>query len=214
MVKHLGNKYDTNCGMLEVVKYINSRNVLVRFVNTGFMAVTKMASIRARSVKDPLHPSVFGVGFIGVGEFKVSANRKQTKAYQCWSGMLGRCYSDTEQKRNPTYIGCLVHPDWHNFQTFAKWYHDNHPSDGGKYELDKDILVEGNKIYSPNACMFVSHEENTIKAHARVYTFVSPTGCKVKIYNMAKFCRDNDLNHGCMCQVNSGNQSSHKGWTK
>ncbi len=126
--------------------------------------------------------------------------------------MLERCYSEKRQKIQPTYKDCTVHADWRNYQLFAKWYYENYPSDGEKYDIDKDILVEGNRVYSPEACMFVTRKENTVKALAKSYAFVSPDGIEVEIYNMAEFCRGNDLNHVAMCQVHLGKASQHKGW--
>ncbi len=165
-------------------------------------------------VKSLTFPSVYGVGFIGVGKHRGSIGGKQTKPYKTWKGMLERCYSKNYQNRQPTYIGCTVCLDWHNFQNFAKWYHENHPTDGGNYHLDKDIKIEGNKEYSPSACMFVSPEDNAIKARAKSYTFRSPNGDVVEVYNLNKFCRDNDLYQGSMSAVHSGKRKSHKGWAK
>ncbi len=215
MSKHVGGIFPTNkSGNLEITKYINANSVEVAFCDTGFETVARMTSIRNGSVKDFLRKSVFGVGFVGVGEHKVKLDGKISDSYRCWSGMLGRCYSVSESAGNPTYKDCTVHPDWHNFQTFAKWYHENYPNDGGRYQLDKDILVEGNKIYGPETCMFVSHKANVIKATAKSYTFISPEGDKVEIYNMADFCRSNGLDNSAMCHVHSGKHNSHKGWTK
>ncbi len=215
MEDYKGKVYPTNAnGNLEIIKYINCSNVEVRFVDTGFVTTARMDSIRDGCVKDRLCKSVFGIGFIGDGEFKVSVKRKQTKAYKSWFRMLERCYSKKKHKKYPTYKGCTVHPDWHNFQTFAKWYHDNYPSDGNKYDLDKDILIEGNKVYSASACSFVTHKENAIKARAKSYTFKSPKGVDITIYNMAEFCRDNDLCRKMMSAVFNGRAKSHKGWTK
>ncbi len=210
-----GKTYPTKAyGTLEIIKYINSYTVNVRFVETGYETVTRMTHIRNGSVRDPFHKSVIGVGFVGEGEFNANVNRKSTNAYRCWHSMLKRCYSELAHKTQPTYIGCTVCPEWHNFQNFAKWYYKNYPSDGNKYDLDKDIKIHNNKEYSPNACMFVSHEENTIKAHAKNYVFKNPHGDIVDIYNLEKFCKENSLNSGGMNQVHSGKLDSHKGWTK
>lgn len=215
MTKHIGKVFPTKTsGNLEVVSYINARNVEVIFLTTGHRATTQMSQIRSGKVKDPLHPSVFGVGFIGVGKYKVSDNSKITKAYQCWSNMLERCYSYDWHNIYPTYAECTVHSEWHNFQTFAKWYHENYPADCGDYHLDKDIKIDGNKEYSPIACTFVSPKDNLVKSHAKNYIFVSPDGVEVEMFNLSEFCRENNLNQGHMCQVNSGNLHSHKGWTK
>lgn len=111
--------------------------------------------------KDVFTPSVQGVGFMGEGKYTSCENRRNTLAYSRWSGMLARCYSEAFQKRNPTYIGCSVAAEWHNFQVFAEWFYKNHPGDGNEYCLDKDIRIPGNKIYSPEACSFVTRAENT-----------------------------------------------------
>ena len=77
--------------------------------------------------------------------------------------MLRRCYSDEFQKKQPAYIGCSVCEEWHNYQNFAKWYEENYYEvDGERMELDKDILVKGNKIYSPTTCVFVSQRINKL----------------------------------------------------
>ena len=49
--------------------------------------------------------------------------------------------------------------EWHNFQVFAKWFDENYKEG---FVLDKDILLKGNKIYSPDTCVFVPREINGI----------------------------------------------------
>ena len=210
----IGTIYETNgSGKLEITKYINTNDVEVKFIDTGFEVTTRMEQIRNGEVKDPLHRSVFGIGFIGVGEHKVSIKSKHTKAYTTWNNMLERCYSEARQSKQPTYKSCTVHPDWHNFQIFAKWYHDNHPNDGDNYHLDKDILIEGNKVYSSRSCIFASPKDNAIKASAKSYKFNSPDNEEVEIYNLRQFCRDNSLDQSAMCKVYSRKAKQHKGWS-
>lgn len=215
MSNQAGIIYPTKSGGdLEVTKYINSKEVEVRFLATGHKKTTQMSQIRSGKVKDPFYPSVFGVGFIGIGDHSVLVNGKHTKSYTAWNNMLKRCYSENFHNKNPTYIGCNVCEDWHNFQVFAKWYYENYPSDGGSYQLDKDIKVKGNKTYKPESCMFVTKKDNVIKANAKKHEFVNPDGEVVIIYNLQKFCRDNDLHRGTMFKIYSGERKSHKGWTK
>lgn len=86
--------------------------------------------------------------------------------------MLERCYSARYQERKPTYKGCSVCDEWLNYQNFAKWYDDNYYEIKGEIMcLDKDILVKGNKIYSPENCVFVPNYINVL--FARI-------GCKNK----------------------------------
>lgn len=77
--------------------------------------------------------------------------------------MLERCYSKEFHKTHPTYKDCEVCEEWLNFQNFATWYIDNYyVVENQTMCLDKDILYKGNKIYSPDTCIFVPQEINTL----------------------------------------------------
>jgi hypothetical protein len=53
--------------------------------------------------------------------------------------------------------------EWYNYQVFAKWYEENwKPWMNSSWHIDKDILVKGNKIYSPETCCFVPVEINSL----------------------------------------------------
>lgn len=73
--------------------------------------------------------------------------------YRVWTDMLGRCYSDKLQEKYPTYKGCSVAQEWLTFSNFKGWMGKQDYKDK---QLDKDILLEGNKVYSPDTCVFVS----------------------------------------------------------
>lgn len=97
----------------------------------------------------------------------ISNDLKKTKIYKSWYDMLYRCYSEHLHMRFPTYIGCQVCEDWHDFYNFYKWYQNNYyeviiNGKQSKMDLDKNVLVKGNKIYSPNTCCFMPHEINTM----------------------------------------------------
>ena len=82
--------------------------------------------------------------------------------------MLERCYSEAYQKRQPTYKDCVVCDEWLCYANFKKWYENNVYNIEDKLELDKDILIKGNKIYSPNNCIFVPKIINSLfSAHDR-----------------------------------------------
>lgn len=83
---------------------------------------------------------------------------KRTPAGTAWQNMKMRCTSASYQKKRPTYVGCKVSEPWLDFQVFAEWY-NKQPNDG-TYQLDKDILVENNKIYSPETCALVPRQIN------------------------------------------------------
>lgn len=77
--------------------------------------------------------------------------------YRTWKSMLARCYSTKLQERNPTYVGCVVSDEWLTFSVFRAWMTTQ---DWKRMQLDKDLLIEGNKIYSPETCVFVSGAVN------------------------------------------------------
>ena len=75
--------------------------------------------------------------------------------------MLARCYNKKDLARNPTYVGCSVDSDWLHLSNFIKWVDSQPNKDWQNCSPDKDFLVEGNKCYSADTCVFVSRRVNT-----------------------------------------------------
>jgi group I intron endonuclease len=50
------------------------------------------------------------------------------------------------------------------------------------------------------------------KFHAKSFNLIDPQGAVVKIYNLCKFCRDNDLNYSKMISVANGRLIEYNGW--
>ena len=199
--------------IIEKLKY-KPKYYLVEFINTGFRKEVRADGIRIGMIKDWLSPSRFGVGYIGVGTYAATLKGKATKVGVIWKHMLERCYSPQFQKRSPTYVGCTVTPDWHNFQIFAKWFYENYPKDGKVYQLDKDFKVKGNKVYAPDKCTFLSQHDNKSIAQEKDYIFVNPEGERVDIRNLKQFCSTRNLTQANMRKVHQGERPHHKGWTK
>lgn len=78
--------------------------------------------------------------------------------YETWANMLSRCYSAKTQDRQPTYKGCSVSEEWLTFSVFKNWMKKQ---DWEGKHLDKDLLFEGNKVYSSDACVFVTQTVNS-----------------------------------------------------
>lgn len=203
-----------NNGELVVLKYCNATNVYYRFIKTGYTSVSPARHIRSGEVRDRLFPSVYGVGYLGAGNYRARNKQSFNPYFTTWRSMIQRCYSDNLHKKHPTYKDCIVCDDWLNFQNFAKWHEENHPNDGKEYHLDKDIKIKGNKVYSPDTCLFVSPFENIAEASMKDHVFTNPKGNSVKITNLKRFCEENNLNRQCMHNVQSGLAITHKGWSK
>jgi len=96
----------------------------------------------------------------------INGKRKQKLVWMCpyyskWHSMLGRCYSGKHRARQLTYKGCTVHSDWFYLSQFIKWVDEQPNREWMSCNLDKDFLVKGNKIYSPDTCVFISGLANT-----------------------------------------------------
>lgn len=96
---------------------------------------------------------VYGVGIADVNY------ARGTTFHSVWKGMLERCYSPRLHEKEPTYFGCSVCPEWLYLSNFKEWFDENYIKG---YQLDKDILTKGNKIYSPDTCCFVPREMNSL----------------------------------------------------
>jgi len=160
----VGERYFTNEGYeVEVIEYFNKRNLTIKFLYNGkILKNIFFHNLKAGGVKNPFKIGGYGVGYFGVGDYKsTDETGNETACYNTWKNMLHRCYANSTSIRNKSYSECTVAEEWHNYQNFAKWYKENY--DRGymvDWVLDKDILIKGNKIYSPETCAFVPREIN------------------------------------------------------
>lgn len=164
-MKYEGKVFETNTsGKLIVLEYEHNTKVRVKFLDTGYETVVSSGNILKGGVRDPNYPSVYGVGYLGEkyekGEFK-------TLMYKRWSSMLQRCYDNKMHRYSPTYVDCHVSGNFSCYSNFKAWSHlqigNNSLDEQGKpFALDKDILVNGNKLYSEDTCVFVPREINSL----------------------------------------------------
>ena len=148
-------------GDFKIVKYNDTRNVEIQFFNTGFEAVVELGNIKKGLIKDPYSPSVYGVGILGT-KYPISEGGVLTKEYVLWKNMLERCYSDTYQKKQPTYVGCEVSENFKSYEYFYEWCNKQVGFSNKDWQLDKDLLVKGNKVYSEYSCVFIPRKINQV----------------------------------------------------
>ena len=154
-----------NSGDFKVLKYNDKTNVEIQFLRTGFETVATLGNIRNGEVKDPYSPSVYGVGILGT-KYPIRVNGAHTKEYMLWCSMLQRCYSNTFKKKYPTYEGCKVSDNFKSYEYFYEWCHNQigfgNDGNGNPFQLDKDLLTKGNKVYSESTCVFIPSEINLL----------------------------------------------------
>lgn len=194
---HTSNKF----GKFIIKEYLNNLTVRVEFIATGYVSNFRASHIRSGKVRDPLLPTIFGVGFHGEGIYSAT---NDGKVYDIWISMLARCYCEKTRLKLPSYNDCTVDEEWHSFQSYAEWYYEN-LVDG--FQVDKDIKIDGNRVYSSKSCLFVSAQENSEKSNSKKYIVTSPSGKVASVFNLSKFCRENGLHAGHM------SQGGYKGWS-
>lgn len=122
-----------------------------------------------RRTYDTTTKSVYRRGYMPVKYNSHYTDGKITKEYNLWSGMMTRCYNPKYHQNKPTYVGVEVCDSWLHMDNFADWcqHQIGYKSEG--FQLDKDILVKGNKLYCPELCVFVPTEINSqlTKANSR-----------------------------------------------
>ena len=148
-------------GDFKVLKYNDSGNVEIQFINTGFEMSVQLTNIRNGSVKDPYVSSVFGVGVLGT-KYPSTINGVNTKEYVLWVHMLQRCYSDSFKKKRPTYEDCKCSENFKSYEYFYEWCHSQIGFDNEGWHLDKDLLAKGNRVYSADSCIFIPKEINSL----------------------------------------------------
>ena len=105
---------------------------------------------------------VYGVGINDANYMvtsKLNGKLFRCEIYKTWSNMLKRCYCKKAQDKNPTYKGCSVCDEWLVFSNFARWMKKQ---DWKGKQLDKDLIKDRNKIYSPDTCVFVDSQVNSL----------------------------------------------------
>lgn len=149
---------------MKIIEYNHYDDITVEFED-GYTEKCRYDTFKRGGVLNWSDKFVLGIGYKGKGKYKIKENGRTTFLYNEWHSMLARCYNENQQLRSKTsaYVGCTVCEEWHNFQNFAKWYEDNYyDCEGENMRLDKDILVKGNKIYSPETCIIVPERINIL----------------------------------------------------
>jgi hypothetical protein len=75
--------------------------------------------------------------------------------------MMTRAYNPKYHAEKPTYSDVEVCEEWLHFKNFKAWCQSQVGFNQRGFNLDKDILKKGNKVYHPDLCVFVPSEINS-----------------------------------------------------
>lgn len=120
--------------------------------------------------------TVFGIGINDawyITSQKINDETVTCPAYLKWKGMMMRCYDEKFLALNGAYKDCYVCDEWLLFSNFEEWYRCNN-IDG--YHLDKVLKIKGNKIYSPEACVFIPPCINMLLTDSKAIRGKYPVG--------------------------------------
>ena len=117
---------------------------------------------------------------IGINDIPLSTcgeGRLKDPIFGIWSAMLTRITSP--KAAHSPYFDTTICLDWLRFSKFREWVEC--PSTGYMkgYEIDKDIIQPGSKIYSPDTCCFVPPRINLLFTKHNTPSDM-PTGITVK----------------------------------
>ena len=97
-----------------------------------------------------LRQLIYGVGVndVMIPEFS------KTRTYRTWGGMIRRTGKRDPNMHNfDSYKDCNLDPRWYKLSVFKEWIEQW--DDYENKEIDKDILIPGNKDYGPDSCLMV-----------------------------------------------------------
>lgn len=179
---------------MRIVECKNGTNITVEFQDEHKVKVyTNYNNFQRGLVKNPYHPSVYGVGIIGT-KYPVSINSIRTKEYCVWHSLIKRCYDPKTREKQPTYQTVSICEEWLLFENFCDWLRSQPNFDkwlnGSRWALDKDILIKRNKVYSPDTCCLVPQNVNCLFLKREAQRGKYPIGVRYREDGFMAVCRN------------------------
>lgn len=163
---NIGDVYSTNCGVdVEIleVQGVGKRKVLIKWLDDfGYEQAVNPTNLNNGKLYNPYKPSVYGIGYVGIGDYLPLCDGVHTLEYSTWKGMYNRAYSEKFLAKKPTYRGCSVASEWDCFQDFGSWTESAIGWGNPTWNIDKDLLIRGNKVYGPDTCVMLPHNLNML----------------------------------------------------
>lgn len=180
----------------EVLEQLGTSNFKIKFTDSGYETEAKKINIEIGQIKDRSNLNKFKdiSGFDHSQNKCVSGVNKTAKAlasekgllkeYTIWSNIVGRC--------NRGYA--KLHEDFYTFDSWLGWAKEqkgfmDKDGNGNLFQLDSDLFSTDEKMYSPDTCVFIPKEINSIckpnMLRDDLPRGVSPFGSKDKPYKVS-----------------------------
>ena len=151
--------FDNQGNKMEIISYRNSRDIDVMFEDKWLIKNCTYGNFLNKNIKNYLKPTIFDKGYYGTHN-----SNEREYSYSIWFRMMERCYSKDKKIRDKHsyYNDVSVCEEWFNYQEYKNWYLQNIWTNELVLQVDKDILIKGSKIYSPNNCIMVDSKINNL----------------------------------------------------
>lgn len=173
-------KYNNQGCLMKIITYNSATDIIVEFQDKYKCQINcEYKQFKNGNLVNPYFPNVFNKGMVG-SKYSCKENNKDCKEYMIWHSMLSRCYSNYTKSKQHSYQNVSCCEEWLLFDNFYEWLHSQ--TNFKKWKnlsrgaLDKDILVKGNKIYSPQTCCLVPNNVNALFTKRNVYRGNTPIG--------------------------------------
>ena len=166
---------------MKIVEYNSCKDVVVEFQDKyKYHKNASYGNFKIGKISNPYYKTIFNRGYLGTDDVKYT-----DMSYIVWCSMFKRCYSNYNEI---SYNGCEVCEEWYNYVNFKRWFDKNYyeiPNEN--MQLDKDILIKDNKIYSPKTCIFVPQRINKLFTKRQNDRGLCPIGVTERKNNKGSF---------------------------
>lgn len=166
--------------LMKIIEYNGANDIVVEFQDEyKYKKCTRWEVFQNGEVKNDYFPQLYEVGIVG-NKYSSKINNKTIKEYYTWHAMLSRCYNKKVKEKQPTYKDVTCCEEWLLYENFYEWLHSQENFDKWynleRSALDKDIILKGNKVYSPENCCLVPYNINALFTKRQINRGDSPIG--------------------------------------
>lgn len=146
-------------GEYKIIDYQGAKKVTVEF-ESGYINTTSYYNVKnGKGFRDRFKMTKALIGDVNTLNMSKSDIKK---AYGLWCGVLARSSNVENSKVHHRYQDVICGEDFLTFVNFAKWCDKQEGFRKKGYELDKDIIKKGNRVYTGEFCCFVPRYINTL----------------------------------------------------